>query len=174
MFLEYDNKLAAYNWDELYSTAEDLLKQEIPDAVVDRRTQAISKDGGPLVYFEFPVKGNKKHINAKHPALYMNYKCRDVDGSYTMRASVHFDVLGNPLKERKEVETKADILFQKLLSLYENGNLTSKILFSQEILPFLDGFCGMENISDASKAVLRLQTWVITHRKKEEWQNCEN
>ena len=104
----------------------------------------------------------------------MKYKYRDVDGSYTMHASVHFDVLGNPLKERTEVETRADIIFQELLSLYENGNLTSKILFSQEILPFLDGFCGKESISDTSKAVLRLQTWVITHRKKEEWNNCEN
>ena len=74
----------------------------------------------------------------------------------------------------KDVKTKEDILFQKLLCLYENGNLTSKVLFSQEILPFLDGFCGKESISDASKAVIRLQTWVITHRKKGEWQNCEN
>ena len=174
MFLELDEKLLAYNWDNLYSTAEDLLKKEIPDAVIDRRVQAIDKDGSPLVSFEFTVKGNKKAINTSHPAIYMNYKYRNVDGSYTMRASVHFDVLGNPLKERKEMETRADILFQKLLSLYENGNLTSKILFSQEILPFLDGFCGKESISDASKAVLRLQTWVITHRKKGEWQNCEN
>ena len=174
MFLELDEKLLAYNWNNLYSTAEDLLKKEIPDAVVDRRVQAIDKDGSPLVSFEFPVKGNKKAINTKHPAIYMKYKYRDVDGSYTMQASIHFDVLGNTLKERKEMETRADILFQKLLSLYENGTLTSKILFSQEILPFLDGFCGKENISDTSKAVLRLQTWVITHRKKEEWQNCEN
>ena len=74
----------------------------------------------------------------------------------------------------KEVKTKEDILFKKLLYLYENGTLTIELLFSQEILPFLDGFCGKESISDASKAVLRLQTWVITNRKKEEWQNCEN
>ena len=74
----------------------------------------------------------------------------------------------------KDVKTKENILFKKLLCLYENGTLTIELLFSKEILPFLDGFCGKENISDASKAVLRLQTWVITHRKKEEWQNCEN
>ena len=74
----------------------------------------------------------------------------------------------------KDVKTKENILFQKLLCLYENGTLTIVLLFSNELLPFLAGFCGMENISDASKAVLRLQTRVITHRKKEERQNCEN
>ena len=74
----------------------------------------------------------------------------------------------------KDVKTKEDILFKKLLCLYENGTLTIELLFSKEILPFLAGFCGKDSISDASKAVLRLQTWVITHRKKEEWQNCEN
>ena len=74
----------------------------------------------------------------------------------------------------KEDKTKSDILFQKLLCLYENDTLTSELLFSKEILPFLAGLCGQENISNASKAVLRLQTWVITHRKREEWQNCEN
>ena len=68
----------------------------------------------------------------------------------------------------KDIKTKEDILFQKLLFLYENGTLTIELLFSKEILPFLAGFCGKENISDASKAVLRLQTLVITHRKKEE------
>lgn len=131
MFLELNEMLLAYNWDNLYSTAEDLLKKEIHDAVIDRRVQAIDRDGSPLVSFEFPVKGNKNHINANHPVIYMEYKYHDVDGSYTMRASVHFDVLGNPLKERKEMETRTDIIFQKLLSLYENGNLTSNILFSQ-------------------------------------------
>ena len=51
MFLELNEMLLAYNWDNLYSTAEDLLKKEIPDAVIDRRVQAIDKDGSPLVSF---------------------------------------------------------------------------------------------------------------------------
>ena len=74
----------------------------------------------------------------------------------------------------KDVKTKENILFQKLLCLYENDTLTIELLFSKEILPFLADFCGKESISEASKAVLRLQTRVITHRKKEERQNCEN